>query len=70
ASERRTPSCSVSCDRLKYECKLGIDIRAYLHTGGEQMDGNQRICAAAAATEHYADRRTSHTASSPRGHPG
>lgn len=32
------------------------------------MDGNQRICAAAAATEHSADRRTSHTASSPRGH--
>jgi hypothetical protein len=35
------------------------------------MAGNQRMCAtAAAASEHDADRRTSHTASSPRGHPG
>lgn len=34
------------------------------------MAGNQRIRAAEAASEHDADRRTSHTASSPRGHPG
>lgn len=67
-NERRTPSYPVSCDIMKCACKLDTDNRVYLLAGGEYMDGNQRICAAAAATELSADRRTSHTASSPRGH--